>query len=69
MKIVEIRDAVVPIASQIRNAFIDFSKMTASVVAVVTDVVRDGNPLSATVSTRMDATRRAVSCASGSCRG
>ena len=45
MKIVEIRDAVVPIASEIRNAFIDFSKMTASVVAVVTDVVRDGQPV------------------------
>lgn len=45
MKIVEIRDAVVPIASEIRNAFIDFSKMTASVVAVVTDVVRDRQPV------------------------
>jgi L-alanine-DL-glutamate epimerase-like enolase superfamily enzyme len=45
MKIVEIRDAVVPIASEIRNAYIDFSKMTASVVAVVTDVVRDGKPV------------------------
>jgi L-alanine-DL-glutamate epimerase-like enolase superfamily enzyme len=32
----------VPIASAIRNAYIDFSKMTASVVAVVTDKVRDG---------------------------
>lgn len=45
MKIVEIREAVVPIASQIRNAFIDFSKMTASVVAVVTDVMRGGKPV------------------------
>ncbi len=45
MKIIDIRDAVVPIASDIRNAFIDFSKMTASVVAVVTDVVRDGAPV------------------------
>ncbi|WP_088346081.1 MULTISPECIES: mandelate racemase/muconate lactonizing enzyme family protein [Rhodomicrobium] len=45
MKIVEIREAVVPIASEIRNAFIDFSKMTASVVAVVTDVVKDGKPV------------------------
>jgi hypothetical protein len=45
MKIVEIRDAVVPISSEIRNAYIDFSKMTASVVAVVTDVVRDGRPV------------------------
>src|SRR5712691_1736714 len=29
-------------SSSIRNAYIDFSKMTTSVVAVVTDVVRDG---------------------------
>ena len=42
MKITAIHSASVPIASAIRNAYIDFSKMTASVVAVVTDVVRDG---------------------------
>jgi L-alanine-DL-glutamate epimerase-like enolase superfamily enzyme len=42
MKILAIHSTVVPIASEIRNAYIDFSKMTASVVAVVTDVVRDG---------------------------
>jgi L-alanine-DL-glutamate epimerase-like enolase superfamily enzyme len=35
----------VPIASEIRNAYIDFSKMTASAVAVVTDVVRDGKKI------------------------
>ena len=45
MKIVEIREATVPIASSIRNAYIDFSKMTASIVAVITDVVRDGWPV------------------------
>lgn len=43
--IVEIRSAVVPISSAISNAYIDFSKMTASVVAVISDVVRDGKPL------------------------
>jgi len=42
MKITAIHSTVVPIASDIRNAYIDFSKMTASVVAVATDVVRDG---------------------------
>ncbi|KRS11676.1 mandelate racemase [Roseovarius atlanticus] len=42
MKIVDIREVTKPIASPIRNAYIDFSKMTASLVAVVTDVVRDG---------------------------
>ncbi|MFY4260747.1 mandelate racemase/muconate lactonizing enzyme family protein [Achromobacter xylosoxidans] len=42
MRIVEIREKTVPISSPIRNAYIDFSKMTLSLVAVVTDVVRDG---------------------------
>src|SRR5688572_32789117 len=42
MKIAAIHSTVVPIASEIRNAYIDFSKMTASVLAVVTDVFRDG---------------------------
>src|ERR1700756_5752513 len=42
MVITAIREKTVPIASPIANAYIDFSKMTCSVVAVVTDVVRDG---------------------------
>ncbi|MEO6986419.1 MAG: mandelate racemase/muconate lactonizing enzyme family protein [Paralcaligenes sp.] len=42
MKILEIREVTKPIASPIRNAYIDFSKMTTSLVAVITDVVRDG---------------------------
>src|SRR5450432_3053173 len=42
MRIVEIREMTLPIASAIANAYIDFSKMTLSLVAVVTDVVRDG---------------------------
>lgn len=42
MRIVEIREKAVPIASMISNAYIDFSKMTVSVVALITDVVRDG---------------------------
>jgi L-alanine-DL-glutamate epimerase-like enolase superfamily enzyme len=42
MRIVAIRERTQPIASSIRNAFIDFSTMTTSLVAVVTDVVRDG---------------------------
>ncbi len=45
MKIVEIREVTRPIRSNIRNAYIDFSKMTLSLVAVVTDVVRDGQPV------------------------
>lgn len=42
MRIIDIRETTQPIASPIRNAYIDFSKMTTSLVAVVTDVVRDG---------------------------
>ncbi|MDB5569561.1 MAG: mandelate racemase [Hyphomicrobiales bacterium] len=45
MRIIDIREVTKPIASPIRNAYIDFSKMTASLVAVVTDVVRDGRPV------------------------
>jgi len=42
MKIIDILEVTKPIKSDIRNAYIDFSKMTLSLVAVVTDVVRDG---------------------------
>ncbi|MBE1529022.1 L-alanine-DL-glutamate epimerase-like enolase superfamily enzyme [Sphingopyxis sp. OAS728] len=45
MRITEIREKTVSIASPIANAYIDFSKMTCSVVAVVTDVIRDGRPV------------------------
>jgi L-alanine-DL-glutamate epimerase-like enolase superfamily enzyme len=45
MRIVDIREMAAPIKSAIRNAYIDFSKMTVSVVAVVTDVLRDGKPV------------------------
>jgi len=45
MRIVAVRDIVAPIRSQIANAYIDFSQMTASVVAVVTDRVVDGKPV------------------------
>lgn len=42
MRIVDICEVTKPISSPIRNAYIDFSNMTASLVAVVTDVVRNG---------------------------
>ncbi|RVU14063.1 mandelate racemase/muconate lactonizing enzyme family protein [Methylobacterium oryzihabitans] len=45
MRITAIRDVVAPIRSDIANAWIDFSTMTASVVAVVTDRVVDGRPV------------------------
>ena len=45
MRIVEIREKTLPISSPIRNAYIDFSKLTLSLVAVITDVIRDGKPV------------------------
>src|SRR5215471_10860613 len=45
MRIVDIREVVVPIKSDIRNAYVDFSQMTVSVVALITDVIRDGKPV------------------------
>ncbi len=45
MKIVRIHHTTVPIRSFIRNAYIDFSQMQCSVVALVTDRVCDGKPV------------------------
>jgi L-alanine-DL-glutamate epimerase-like enolase superfamily enzyme len=45
MRIIDVREKTLPIASAIANAYIDFSKMTCSLVAVVTDVVRGGAPV------------------------
>jgi L-alanine-DL-glutamate epimerase-like enolase superfamily enzyme len=45
VKIVDIRHTSVPIASPMKNAYIDFSKMDVAVVALVTDVEREGRPV------------------------
>jgi len=45
VRIVDIRETVVPIKSEIRNAYIDFSQMTVSVLALITDVIREGKPV------------------------
>jgi L-alanine-DL-glutamate epimerase-like enolase superfamily enzyme len=45
MRIVDIRETAVPLKSQLSNSSFDFSEMTTSVVAVMTDVVRDGKPV------------------------
>ena len=42
VRIVDISEVTKPISSPIRNAYIDFTKMTTSLVAVVTDAMRDG---------------------------
>jgi L-alanine-DL-glutamate epimerase-like enolase superfamily enzyme len=45
MRIVDIRETAVPLNSTLANSSIDFSEMTTSVVAVITDVVRNGKPV------------------------
>ena len=42
IRILDVREVTKPISSPIRNAYIDFSKMTTSLVAVVTNVEREG---------------------------
>lgn len=45
MRILEIREQSFPIASSIRNAVIDFSQMTVSVIALISDVIVNGERL------------------------
>src|ERR1700690_3868977 len=45
MKIIDIRETAVPLNSTLANSSIDFSEMTTSVVAVITDVKRSGKPI------------------------
>ena len=45
MRIVDIRETAIPLKSKLANSSFDFSEMTTSVVAVVTDVIRDGKPV------------------------
>lgn len=46
MRIVEVRDVDVPLAGLISNAVVDFSGHKVSLVAVISDVIRDGRVLS-----------------------
>jgi len=45
MRIVDIREKAIPLRSNLRNSSFDFSEMTTSIVAVITDVKRDGRPV------------------------
>jgi L-alanine-DL-glutamate epimerase-like enolase superfamily enzyme len=46
MKIVELRECTVPLQGNISNALVNFSNHSVSLVAVITDVVRNGQPVS-----------------------
>ena len=45
MRIVSAHEGVIPISSSMSNAFIDFSTMDCSILALVSDVVVEGAPL------------------------
>ena len=45
MRIVDIRETAVPLNSTLANSSFNFSEMTTSVVAVITDVQRSGKPV------------------------
>ena len=45
MRIVDIRETAIPLKSTLANSSFNFSEMTTSVVAVITDVMRAGEPV------------------------
>jgi L-alanine-DL-glutamate epimerase-like enolase superfamily enzyme len=45
MRILDIRETAIPLRSDLTNSSFDFTEMTTSIVAVITDVVRDGKPV------------------------
>jgi D(-)-tartrate dehydratase len=45
VRIVAVHERTVPMAAPMANAYVSFARMTASTVALVSDVVRDGEPL------------------------
>src|SRR5947199_7152999 len=45
MRILDIRETEIPLKSELRNSSFDFTEMTTSVVAVITDVIRDRKPV------------------------
>jgi D(-)-tartrate dehydratase len=45
VRILDIRHLTVPIQSEMANAYISFASMDVSVLAIITDQVRDGEPV------------------------
>ena len=45
MRILEIRETAVPLQANIQNAVVSFADHTVSLVAVVSDVIRNGKPV------------------------
>jgi L-alanine-DL-glutamate epimerase-like enolase superfamily enzyme len=45
MRILDIRETAIPLKSDLTNSSFDFTEMTTSIVAVITDVMRNGKPV------------------------
>jgi L-alanine-DL-glutamate epimerase-like enolase superfamily enzyme len=45
MRIVEIRERAIPLEANIQNSVVNFAEHTVSLVAIVSDVLRDGRPV------------------------
>ncbi len=45
MRIVEVRERAIPLQANIQNSVVNFAEHTVSLVAVISDVVRDGRPV------------------------
>lgn len=45
MRIVEIRERALPLHANIQNSVVNFSEHTVSLVAIVSDVIRNGRPV------------------------
>ena len=65
MRIVDIRETAVPLNSTLANSGFNFSEMTTSVVAVITDVMRGGKPVAASPSIPPAAMPAARKCGRG----
>ncbi len=63
MRITAIRETAIPINSTLRNAVFDFSEMTTSVVAMITDVTRGGKPVAGFAFNSTGRLRAARKCA------
>jgi len=45
MRILDVRERAIPLKSKLANSSFDFTEMTTSIVAVITDVVREAKPV------------------------
>ena len=69
MRIVEIREAAIPLQANVQNAVVSFADHTVSLVAVISDVVPEGRPVAGVAFNSIGRYAPSASCASGLFRG